>query len=376
MLKECAAELSRLAPNHYETRNALAAAAAYETPWVRVAGWVALAFVCAATALRAVFSRSRPRPVTSAGKAGAGALLALLAGLAWPSAAHADTASESDRAAAAADLDAPSRPLGQLSTQFPIDLKNPLAGIPSIEQRNKSPVQFGYWLMDMSVLADNAMKKGDYANAAKYFEAIVVAVPDRGIGYSKLCRAYVELGNREKALRPCRTALGHESASVDDHLRYAHLLASGEGKLTPQEIGDIDAQVKHLLDKKLEAPAHRIACEAAVKLDDEKRLEACTAGLVRVAPDDLGTVSFQWALAIRKGRFAEADELVARARELGMTDEGIVKMQAGAQSMKPMWRLVLDNFRYVVASLLFSFAGLVLFVTWRRTKRAHVANAA
>jgi tetratricopeptide (TPR) repeat protein len=376
MLKECVAELSQLAPSHYETRRAHDAAASFGTPWVRVVGWIALALACLATVLRAALPKSRSRPIASVGSAGAGALFVLLAGLSWSEPARADAEAEVDRAATAADLDAPSRPLGQLSTQFPIDVNNPMAGIPSIEQRNKSPVQFGYWLMDMSVLADNALKKSDYANAAKYFEAIVAAVPDRGVGYSKLCKAYVEGNNREKAVRPCRTALGHEGATVDDHLRYARLLISKPGKLGAQEISDIDAQVKHLLDKKLEAPAHRIACELAVRLDDEKRLESCTAGLTKLEPDELGTVSFQWALAIRKGQFEQADNLIVRARELGMSDEGVAKMQAGAQEMKPLWRYAIENMRYVLGGSLFVVAVSILLVTWLRTRPRQMAQNA
>lgn len=368
MLKECVTELSQMAPNHYETQVARAAAEGFTMTWARVLGWALLAVACIGTMARGAVSRLKSRSVSSGGKLGAaGLVVSVLSLMATPARAEADEASSSAAAAAEADLDAPSRPLGQLSNRFPIDTNNPMAGMPSIEQRNKAPVQFGYWLMDMSVLADNAIKKGDYAGAAKYFEVIVAAVPDRNIGYSKLCRAYLAMNDRDRAMKPCRTALAYRGATIEDHFRYARLVIAKKGKLDPQEIADIDAQVKDLIDSRLESAAYRIACELATRLDDEKRLESCTAGLVKIEPTELGTVSFQWALAVKKGNFEQAESLVTRARDLGMTEEGLVKMQTGMQKLKPVWRLALENIRYVLAGVLVVFGATILALTWRRT---------
>lgn len=170
--------------------------------------------------------------------------------------------------------------------------------------------------------------------------------------------------------RTRRTALAYQGATVEDHLRYARLIISNPGKLDAREIGDIDEQVKHLLeDKKLEVHGYRIACELAVRLDDEKRLEMCTAGLTKLEPDDLGTVSFQWALAVRKGQFDQAQRFIDRASALGMADEAIARMRVGTQRMKPVWRLALENVRYVLGGAFFVLAVSVLLVTWRRTVR-------
>ena len=372
MLKECVTELSQMAPNHYETRSARSAAEEGNHAWIRLLGWAVLALTCVATAVRGVLFRFKARSLPSIGKLGAtGMLFGVLALTSSP--ARADQ--ESDNAAAAADIDAPSRPLGQLSNTFPIDTNNPMAGMPTLAQRNKNPIQFGYWLMDMTVLADNALKKGDFATAAKYFEVVVAAVPDRNIGYSKLCKAYVELNDREKAAKPCRTALAYRGATVEDHFRYARLLISKQGKLDAREIADIDAQVKNLTESKLESAAYRIACELAVRLDDEKRLESCTAGLVAIEPTELGTVSFQWALAVKKNDYKQAEALVTRARDLGMTEEGLAKMQTGMEKMKPVWRLALENIRYVLAGLLLVLGASILVLTWRRTGRRDVQSA-
>jgi hypothetical protein len=171
------------------------------------------------------------------------------------------------------------------------------------------------------------------------------------------------------AAKPCRTALAYRGATVEDHRRYARLLIGKQGNLSTQEIADIDAQVKNLVESKLESAAYRIACELAAKLDDTKRLETCTAELVKIEPAELGTVSFQWALAVKRGDFKQAESLIARARDLGMTEEGLTKMQAGMEKMKPVWRIALENIRYVLAGALLVLGGSVLVLTWRRTGR-------
>src|SRR5262249_15023008 len=102
------------------------------------------------------------------------------------------------------------------------------------------------------------------------------------------------------------------------------------------------------------------------RLEDRKRLEACTAQLVKLAPDDLQTVSFEWALALRKGDTPRAEQLVARAAQLGMEPDGIQKMQEGTRQMRPAWRSALANWRYVLGGLLFVFAAGLVFMTWRQ----------
>ncbi|HVU03636.1 MAG TPA: hypothetical protein VHE30_17880 [Polyangiaceae bacterium] len=354
MLKECLTELANLAPHHYETEAARAALQAFSAPPSRLVGWAMLGVLSLVAAMRALGKRRAGR---ARGVIETVAVLAFLSSVSWSRMAVAQ--SDED--------DSPSRPLGQLSTKFPIDLEDPKKGIPNDEQRNKDPVQFGYWLMDLSVLADNALKQERYADAAKFFDALVTAVPDRAVGHSKLCRAYLGMGEREKALGPCKLALAFEGSTVDDHIRYSRLLMSKQGALTPAEIADIDAQVAHLHSQKVDGPADRIACELATKLDDTNRLAACTAGLVKTAPEDLGTVSFQWALALAQGNFSAADAAIQHAEKLGMTDEGLARMRSGVEQRLPLWRLAFRSWRTSAGLLLLAFAFGVLWVTWRRT---------
>src|SRR6185295_4402181 len=127
-------------------------------------GWAALALLCATTLMRAnlarLFARAawRKKRVTTT----VAALLCSAITFSWAPSSSAQAAREAEQTSQSsddADLRAPERPLGQLSNKFPVNLNDPKSNIPTIAERNKDPIQFGYWLMDLTVLADNALRK-------------------------------------------------------------------------------------------------------------------------------------------------------------------------------------------------------------------------
>src|SRR6476620_580075 len=90
---------------------------------------------------------------------------------------------------------------------FPIDDAAPEIAVPTVAQRNASPLDFASYLMELGERADRATQRGDHLTAAKYLRAVTLAVPERSIGFSELCRAYEEAGDKAQALSACAAAL-------------------------------------------------------------------------------------------------------------------------------------------------------------------------
>ena len=53
---------------------------------------------------------------------------------------------------------------------------------------------------------------------------------------------------------------------------------------------------------------------------------SCTAALAKVAPEDAKTIVFQWSYAVMRGDRAEAARLVDRAKQAGVTVDGVAQM--------------------------------------------------
>src|SRR5262245_24065672 len=70
----------------------------------------------------------------------------------------------------------------QLSKAFPIDADNPEARIPTAKQRDRNPLEYGYFLQDLIEGAEQARRAGDHAAVVGYYRAVVKAVPDRAKG--------------------------------------------------------------------------------------------------------------------------------------------------------------------------------------------------
>lgn len=366
MLRGCVEELLEIAPKHEVTRETIALATAAERPWRR---WCALAgvlFVLLGTLLHRAWAWRRPRSRgRAAGKTAAvsAAIVLLIGVVAQPAAAQDDDYAE--RA-----------PLGQLSIRYPVDLENPMKSLPPPAERNKHPLEFGYFLMDLSALADKNFNAGNYAEAIKFYEVVVEVAPERPIGYSKLCRSYIALGEVEPALQRCRETLGAEGATTDDYARLVRLLI-GKTKTGPlpqpdvEEINEIIAHLKEQPSAAAQELALELECELATRQSDEKRLASCSAALSETAPDKPSTITFRWGLALLQGDRAEAVRMVARAKEVEMTPEAIAKLEAGVAELQPFWRRALNEWRMVLAVLLGVFAVAVLVTTWRRVSRGN-----
>src|SRR5262245_12584459 len=92
---------------------------------------------------------------------------------------------------------------GQLSRKFRINDANPEASVPDLKVANENPLEFGYFLQDLLLRAEEARKAKDYPAVVRYYRAVAKGAPERAKGWGKLCEAYQLVNDRVKALNAC-----------------------------------------------------------------------------------------------------------------------------------------------------------------------------
>ncbi len=354
MIENCLQDLRRVAPGHEETKRAAAALAAL-SPHVlgsrgRVMAWGVLGLVCLVTFAHAFSRRLRSR----IRRTGRTAVALMVAGLMLGGLGSADAAGTSTQAPPA---------------KFTIDDNDPEAGVPAIALQNQSPLEFAYYLQDMIERAATATGKRDHKAAIRYYRALAKAVPDRSTAWGKLCASYEAAGDPGKAILACRQAMGLPGVLAADYTRFVRLILAKEGALPPADIEDVKEVVKHLAkDKETLLAAHHLECELGLRLSDVGVLESCTKALAAVAPADARTISFQWALALKKGDNDTARRLIDRARTAGLAPDGLARMESatGAGSWFGGGRL--GGWRTLLAVGLCGLAGVTTFVVVRRRR--------
>jgi tetratricopeptide (TPR) repeat protein len=354
MLQHCADELVRLAPRAKETRRALERLEARCPPARFWTGWLVIGAALLATAVHALRERLAR---TARGRLPPAVATAALLGIALLSPPRVARGQSNP-------------PTGKLLTTLPIDDADPESHIPSEADRNRDPLNFGYWLQDTLQKGAIASKRGDHEVAVKYFRAVAKAVPDRSTGYSRVCEEYEALGNREDALASCGAALLHEGVTVGDYARYVHLMLEKPGKLTKAEVDKVDGVIETVsLDPAAHPLVDQLRCELGTRISDEGRLDKCVAALAAVAPDDVRTIEYQWALALQRARFADARLAIVRAKQAGVKDEDLRNMEdeTGKVQTQHRWAVALGS-----AVFLLLAGGLVFAARhfWRNRTRA------
>ncbi|MET0790993.1 MAG: hypothetical protein ABW061_05685 [Polyangiaceae bacterium] len=358
MLQKIVVELERIAPDHYETVRARRALDSFRLPTWAFAVWGALALALIGSAVHAAAAAWR-RPRSRRRLQGSATAALLLCGL---------LLSRSTWAAEPAPNDVP--PAEGLS-KWPINDADPKQSLPTSEQRDKNPMEFGYHMMDLADKADIAKRKGDFAAVAKYYEAMAVAVPDRAIGYRRSCEAYEQVGNTEKALQMCRGALGADGLEVDDYLHFSKLLLAKPGALEPTDVEDLSQIATHLkAEQGAMAAGLKVQCDLAQRLDDAKRLEECATAVAKETPDDPKLVIYQWGVAMKQEDYARARQLIATARKSSLLPAGIEAMQRMTDEQSAPGRRVARLLVRHAAPLIASFALLLAvgFGFWFRKR--------
>lgn len=242
-----------------------------------------------------------------------------------------------------------------LGTKFRVNDSDPSSNIPTIEERNRHPLEFGYFLQDLVARAQGAHHKGDWDNAVKYYEALKKTVPERGISYSKLCSAYAKLGQAEPAIANCREAMVRDGAKVADHTRFLSLILNRK-QLDQTAVAEVEASLKHLRQNTMATSpppktdatsaqtesAHpgkpaRLAVETQIELFDCKlaaiirnsqRLGQCISALQRQQVEPHVILGFQWSQAVANQDDSELERVLARGKELGLSAVALQKMRS------------------------------------------------
>lgn len=342
MLESAVLELERIAPGHYETVRARKALVGFRLPPWAWGIWSALGAAALGTLVHAAWSnlgrrRWRKHAIGTASALGiASALFAASPANAAPAAASADAPVE-------APVTLP--PAGGLS-KWPVNDADPTKSLPTPEQRDRNPLEFGYHMMDLADKADIARRKGDFAAVGKYYEAMAIAVPDRAIGYRKSCEGYEQAGNLDKALALCRGALGADGVEFGDYTHFAKLVFAKPGPLSQTDAEDLSEIATHLKSEPGGMAAGlEIQCDLAERTDDVKRMEDCAAAVAKEAPSSPKLVVYQWGLAMKKEDYKTARALVETARKSALPPSGIAVMEQTTREQSAFGRRAGRAFR-------------------------------
>lgn len=344
MLNACIVDLERVAPEHYETVRAKAIAHSLRPGWGLLAGWIGFALLGLGTLAHAILKR----PWRRAASATVAFVTAVLFFHAHPArAAEAGSAAEP-----APHTDSPAEPAepevpvaGHLS-KFKIDDKDPSSSVPTIEQRDHDPLEYGYFIMDLGDHAEWALAKGDHLAAAGFYRALAKAVPDAAVGFVKACEQYELAGDKDKAQEFCAAALTLKGVTVADYSHYARL-ALRRKNLRPTDIANLDGVIKHLeADPASRSVGLDIECTLGAREGDQARLEHCVPQLTGIDSKNPKTLFYQWALAIKKKDFGAAERILARTKEWAGAPPGQVQqMEQVTLEAMPAWRKSLRSFR-------------------------------
>lgn len=353
LMKAKLRDLERISPDHYDTGRARRLVATSGPGLGTLAGWGVLAILVALTAARSigrVRMRARARTLSRA------ALTALATVTLVGSPARAEL---------------PPDPTQGLS-KFKVDDANPTGSLPAREEFQKSPVDFGYLVMDLAEKADQATRRKDYPQAIKYYEALVKIAPDRSIGHGKICEVHELAGDRERALASCRTALRIDGVRTEDYDRFLRLLLASPPPLTQAQRDEVSTIVAHLKSKPENlAAASEIECRVAVHTEDASLLERCTATLAGIAPTDPKTINFEWALATLNKDLPGAKRALEKARQAGVKGPDLSRMASVTREAE-MTRAI----SYVVALVLVLAAASVLFFRRRELQAVFARKSA
>jgi tetratricopeptide (TPR) repeat protein len=322
MLARSSMELSRIAPDDPEAIRARAVLQARCPPLRFWAGWSAIFASSAATVLAALRRRSR-RAAAALGVATACAL-SLLGAVARAQ-----------------------EPVPHFLSSWPVDDEHPEAHIPSERDRNSDPLNFGYWLQDVGLKARLASKRGDHASSVKFYATLVQAVPDRAFGLLMMCDEYQAMGDHDRAVHACGQAL----------------LRVGAAEVT--ELGQVLAHMK--TDPAGRGAYDHLACEVAVRTKNLTLLDQCTGALALASPDDVQTVSYEFARAMLRGDLDEASRIAARARALAFPPDTVARME-GTVSAARRWGQV-RAVAALLAALLFTAIAVWVARSWSRRRR-------
>lgn len=261
-------------------------------------------------------------------------------------------------------------------SKWHIDKRDPERSIPSPEQRDANPIEFGYFLMDVSDLAELAVKHNNHVEAITYFKMLAKAVPEKAVSYRKVCISYQALGDWQNALAFCKEALSKEGTFVEDFSRYSQIMLQMKPNFTSEDGADLDGVAEHLRAQMPDDTlADEITCDVGLKLQDNNRMRDCTAWLAAKAPDSAKTLTYQWAYALQRGDMAAARSIIDKAKRLSVSPAVIRTLEGGMVKFKHSDRLGWLHNRWVRLGVLTLALGILAVSFARRRQRPAPATS-
>jgi hypothetical protein len=230
-------------------------------------------------------------------------------------------------------------------SRFIVDDEDPSRHIPSAQERDAAPLDFAYFLMNLSERAAAAEQRSDHYAQIRYLTALAAAVPDRSFGFSKLCAAYTASSQWLEAERSCGAAITLPGAIRDDFARYARAVFAEDRDLATNQITQIRAVAAHLEHEDSHNPILTdIQCQLALRTKLARHVRACTAALQSLPEAELRRVSYSWSLAMAKHDYTEAGMWIERAKKSSLSAELIDRMTQTRITQMPWWRRALEPF--------------------------------
>jgi hypothetical protein len=193
-------------------------------------------------------------------------------------------------------------------------------------------VDFANFLFQLGDKAAAAKQRGDKAAVVRFYRALVAAVPEVSVSYSKLCEAYEDLADLGKAERSCQLALSKPGARPQDFEHYVKLVLDQAGPLRPAQISNLNILIDHLKAKpSVQTLAWQLDCQIAARLAESSRLEACIGELAQRQVSESIVVPFRWKLAMLQLKFGEAGQLAQAAAQAGVPEAQLEQMDADLQ---------------------------------------------
>ncbi|HEY6876925.1 MAG TPA: hypothetical protein VI299_02860 [Polyangiales bacterium] len=215
-----------------------------------------------------------------------------------------------------------------MQSRFTLNLNDPEQGLPSPEEANKHPLDWGYLLMELDERALAAGKRGDWQSAVKFHRAAAKLTPDRAISFALLCTDYERAGERDKAAEACFQSLNLEGTKLEYFVHYVQLVAARPGGTDAKEVEKALEAIAHLKSAPSgELTGYELQCELSLHTGRESDLRECSAELLKRQPHSPRALSFAWALAVQQKDFSKARKLIRTAKRDGATPSAIAKME-------------------------------------------------
>jgi hypothetical protein len=215
------------------------------------------------------------------------------------------------------------------------DYDHPEANIPTQEEANANPLEFGYYLMELARSADQAEDAKDWEKALKVYRAMSIASPKRGVGPRKACALLISLKRTLEAEAPCRAVLVREDSTLADFSRWLRIVVREAEKMSPDVLAYAHEAIEHLRKQPGgELTALQAACELAVHERTPLSAATCVPRLLELAPDEVTTLIFAWQAAVEAGQEDEANAFLERIRAKGVPQDAIDKLMNSAAASR------------------------------------------